>query len=209
MSGDIAIDTVVAQGCHPIGDPMFANSTHENLMLELDGKIPREVLTEIYGKLNRHERQLFTQALFLGVAVDTQREEYKPGDFLVRAILGLDPQSGALWVNSPVPVNSVVQLHIRDATTAAQDVESLLQRYRASPNSRNATGALLLSCTARGTNLYDQANHDSNAFVQSLGDIPLAGCFCDGEIGPVRGSTYLHTFTSVFGVFRPKKKATH
>ena len=210
LSGDIAVDTLVAQGCRPVGDPMFANSTHDNLLLELDGKVPRDVLTEIYGKLNRADRQLFTQSLFLGMAMETQREEYKAGDFLIRAILGLDPQSGALWVNAPVPPNSVVQLHVRDAASAALDVEQLLQLYRISPNSRNVAGALLLSCTARGINLYEQSNHDSNALIQALGDIPLAGCFCDGEIGPVRGTTYLHSFTSVFGVFRKKqKRETH
>ena len=210
MSGDIAIDTLVAQGCRPIGDPMFANSTHENLLLELDGKVPRDVLTELYGTLNRNDRQLFTHSLFLGIAMESQREQYKAGDFLIRAILGLDPQSGALWINSPVPANSVVQLHVRDAASATQDVEHLLQQYRISPNSRSASGALLLSCTGRGISLYEQSNHDSNAFTQALGEIPIGGCFCDGEIGPVRGTTYLHSFTSVFGVFRQKqKKETH
>jgi len=210
MSGNIAVDTLVAQGVRPVGDPMFANSTHENLVLELDGKTPRDVLTEIYGKLNRSDRQLFTQSLFLGMAMEAQREHYNPGDFLVRSVLGLDPKSGALWVNSPVPINSVVQLHVRDAASAAQEVQQLLQRYRTSPNSRNATGALLLSCTARGANLNDQSNHDSNAVTQALGDIAIGGCFCDGEIGSVRGITYLHSFTSVFGIFREKdKRETH
>lgn len=212
MCGDIAVDTLVAQGCRPVGDPMFANSTHENLLLEMDGKAPRDVLTELYGKLNRADRQLFTQSLFLGMAMEAQRGQYQAGDFLVRAILGLDPQSGALWVNSPVPTHSVVQLHVRDAASAKQDIEQLLQRYRTSPNSRSISGALLLSCTARDINLYHQSNHDSNAFTQALGDIPLGGCFCDGEIGPVRGLTYLHTFTSVFGIFRSKnvpKQAAH
>ena len=210
MSGNVAVDTLVAQGCRPIGDPMFANNTHENLIIELDGKVPRDVLTELHAKLSRADRQLFTNSLFMGVAMEIQREQYAAGDFLVRAILGLDPQSGALWINSPVPQHSVVQLHVRDATTSAQDLELLLHRYRASPNSSKAAGAVLLSCLSRGVNLYDQSNHDSNAFVQALGDIPLGGCFCNGEIGPVRGLTYLHSFTSVFGVFREKnKKETH
>jgi small ligand-binding sensory domain FIST len=69
-----------------------------------------------------------------------------------------------------------------------------------------ATGAILLSRPSRGVNLYDQAGHDSNAFVQALGDVPLGGCFCYGEIGPVRGVPYLHSFTSGFGVLREKQK---
>ncbi|MES1190265.1 MAG: FIST N-terminal domain-containing protein [Steroidobacter sp.] len=210
MSGNIAADTLVAQGCRPIGDPMFANSTHENLLLELDGKVPRDVLTELFGTLNKTDRHLFTHALFLGIAMETQRERYQSGDFLIRAILGLDPQSGALWINSPVPERGVVQLHVRDAQASAADLEALLTRYRASPNSMQAQGALLMSCTGRGANLYDKPNHDSNAFRKALGDIPLGGCFCNGEIGPVRGTTYLHSFTSVFGVFREKQaRDTH
>ncbi len=204
MSGDIAVDTLVAQGCRPIGDPMFANNTHENLIIELDGKVPRDVLTELHGKLDRADRQLFTNSLFLGIAMEAQREHYAAGDFLIRAILGLDPQSGALWINSPVPTHSVVQLHVRDAATSAQELEQILQRYRSSPNSNLAASALLFSCTGRGVQLYGHANHDTNAFKQALSDIPLAGCFCNGEIGQVRGLTYLHSFSSVFGIFRNK-----
>jgi small ligand-binding sensory domain FIST len=210
MSGNIAVDTLVAQGCRPVGDPMFANNTHENLLIELDGKVPRDVLTELFGKLNRSDRQLFTQALFLGIAMDKKQEAYAAGDYLIRAIMGLDPQSGSLWVSSPVPANSVVQLHVRDATTAAQELDQLLHRYRSSPNSRDTRGALLMSCTGRSNNLHQQINYDCNAFVQSFNDIPLGGCFCNGEIGPVRGTTYLHSFTSVFALFREKHaRATH
>jgi small ligand-binding sensory domain FIST len=204
LTGNLKVDTLVAQGCRPIGLPMFANSTHENLVLELDGKVPREVLTELYATLSRADRKLFTDALFLGVAMESQREQYQAGDFLVRTILGLDPQSGALWVNSHVPTHSVVQLHLRDAQTSAYDLEQLLRRYRAAPESRQAAGAVLLSCFGRGAQLYGHPDHDSNAFKQYLGDVPLAGFFSNGEIGPVNGVTHLHSYTSVFGVFRQK-----
>jgi small ligand-binding sensory domain FIST len=45
-------------------------------------------------------------------------------------------------------------------------------------------------------------------FRDKIGDIPLAGFFCNGEIGQVSGSTYLHGYTSSFGIFRPKTSAT-
>lgn len=207
MIGNVAVDILVAQGCRPVGDPMFANNTHDNLVIELDGKIPREVLTELYGKLDRDDRQLFTQALFLGIAMDKKQEAFKAGDYLIRAVMGLDPQSGSLWVSSPVPQHSVVQLHVRDATTATQELDQVLNRYRSSPNSRDVHGALLMSCTGRSNNLHHQVNYDCNAFVQSFSNIPLGGCFCNGEIGPVRGTTYLHSFTSVFALFREKQSS--
>ena len=44
LTGNIEVDTVVAQGCRPIGDPMFVTAAHENLIRELDGRPPRDVL---------------------------------------------------------------------------------------------------------------------------------------------------------------------
>lgn len=201
MSGNIVADTVVAQGCRPIGDPMFANATHENLILELDGKMPREVLTELYQRIKRTDRKLFTEALFIGLAMEPQREQYRAGDFLVRTILGLDPDSGALLVNTHIPSHSVVQLHLRDAVTSAQDLEQLLSRYRSEHDVGRISGALLFSCLGRGSEFHGHADHDSNALRHHLGDLPVGGFFCNGEIGPVRGITHVHGYTSVFALF--------
>ena len=55
----------------------------------------------------------------------------------------------------------------------------------------------------RGRDLYGRPDHDSELFNKTVGAIPLAGFFCGGEIGPVNGTTYLHTFTSSFAIFRP------
>jgi small ligand-binding sensory domain FIST len=204
MSGNLTVTAIVAQGCRPIGEPMFANVTHENLILQLDGKMPRDVLTELYQTIKRGDRKLFTEALFLGVAMEPQREQYQAGDFLIRTILGLDPDSGTLLVNSHIAPHSVVQLHLRDAQTSAQDLEQLLTRYRAT-HSESPSGVLLFSCLGRGTEFYGHRDHDCNAFTQLVGDLPIGGFFCNGEIGPVRGVTHLHGYTSVFGVFSSKR----
>lgn len=52
--------------------------------------------------------------------------------------------------------------------------------------------------------MYGEKDHDSKAFHALVGDVPLAGFFCNGEIGPVGGTTYVHGFTSCFGCFRAK-----
>jgi small ligand-binding sensory domain FIST len=204
FSGNIAVDTLVAQGCRPIGDPMFANAAHENLILELDGRVPREVLTELYQNIKRADRKLFTDALFIGLAMEPQREQYRPGDFLIRTILGLDPDSGALLINTQVPEHSVVQLHLRDAMTSAQDLQLRLHRYRATHDINQLGAALLFSCFGRGQEFYGHTDHDSNAFKQHIGELPLAGVFCNGEIGPVHGATFVHGYSSVYGIFRGK-----
>ena len=67
-----------------------------------------------------------------------------------------------------------------------------------------AHGALLFSCLGRGEYLFQRPNHDSDLFRERVGDIPLGGFFCNGEIGPVSGTTYAHGYTSAFGVFTSK-----
>lgn len=205
LTGNIEIDAIVAQGCRPVGEPLFVTSAHENLIREIDGHAPRDVLAELFERLGPSDRELFSQSLFLGLAMRTDSTEFVPGDFLIRNILGMDPQSGALWVNAHVPANSVVQFHLRDATTSAVDLERALMTYRASPLFSPPSGALLFSCAGRGIGLYGQADHDSNAFRRLIADVPIGGFFCGGEIGPVQNSTYLHGYTSSFAVFRERK----
>jgi small ligand-binding sensory domain FIST len=205
LTGNIEIDMIVAQGCRPIGDPMFVTAAHENLIRELDGRSPREVLAELFERLPSTDRELFSQSLFLGLAMRTDTTEFSSGDFLVRNILGMDPQSGALWVGTNVSANSVVQFHLRDAATSALDLERTLTTYRASHPVASDAGALLFSCAGRGIGLYGQADHDSNAFRRLVADLPIGGFFCSGEIGPIQSATYLHGYTSAFAVFQEKK----
>ena len=205
LTGNIDVDAVVAQGCRPIGDPMFVTLAHENLIRELDGHSPRDVLADIFERLPPSERELFSDSLFMGLAMRTDTSQYVPGDFLIRNILGMDPQSGALWVNANVPSNSVVRFHLRDATTSAHDLERTLTNYRASKPVTPDAGALLFSCTGRGMGLYGQADHDSNAFRRLVADLPIGGFFCSGEIGPIQNATYLHGYTSAFAVLRERK----
>jgi small ligand-binding sensory domain FIST len=205
LTGNVDVDMVVAQGCRPIGDPMFVTAAHENLIRELDGHSPRDVLADLFERLPPSDRELFSQSLFMGLAMRTDTSEYLPGDFLIRNILGMDPQSGALWVSANVPANNVVQFHLRDAATSAYDLERTLTAYRDSRSLTADAGALLFSCSGRGMGLYGQADHDSNAFRRLVGDLPIGGFFCNGEIGPIHNATYLHGYTSAFAVFREKK----
>jgi small ligand-binding sensory domain FIST len=204
LSGNIALDTVVAQGCRPIGEPMFVTACERNIIRELDGQAPLAVLQELHERLDARDRQLARHSLFLGVVMKEDRVEYRQGDFLIRNLLGIDPQSGALAIGALVDETSVVQFHLRDADTSAQDLDAMLERYRQRemPAPR---GALLFSCLGRGQFLYGHADHDTDAFRRMLGDVPLGGFFCNGEIGPVHGQTFLHGYTSAFGLFRSRE----
>jgi small ligand-binding sensory domain FIST len=203
LSGNLHADSIVAQGCRPIGDPMFVTACHGNLLRELDGQAPRDVLAAAYEKLSTRDRELVGNSLFIGLALPNQGPTIQAGDFLIRNVLGMDPQSGALWIGTPLEANSIVQFHVRDALSSAQDLERALARYRGQHYATPA-GALLFSCVGRGAGLYGSADHDSNALRRVFGELPIAGFFCSGEIGPVQGFTQVHGYTSAIALIGPR-----
>ena len=66
----------------------------------------------------------------------------------------------------------------------------------------NAKAVLLFSCTGRGLNLFDHPHADAMMVNDALGNVPLAGCFCAGEIGPIGDQSRLHGHTACLAVFR-------
>ena len=203
LQGNVRIDTVVAQGCRPVGTPMRVTKCDRNLLLEIDGRTPMEVLQQLYASCSDRDRQLFRHSLFLGIVMDELQEHHRLGDFLVRNLLGIDQESGGMAVGAMLREHQTVQFHLRDAQTASDDLRAMLAQYLADCDPAPAEGALLFQCTGRGAYLYGHPDHDTDLFREHLGPLALGGFFCAGEIGPVSGATYLHGYTSSFGIFRP------
>lgn len=204
-SGDVALEAIVSQGCRPVGEPLFVTASGDSRIRELDGKLPREVLRELFATLDEPDRELFNaRQLLIGLALPGPRQEVGPGDFLVREVIGLDADSGELVVGGRAAEHTVVQFHLRDADAAAADLERQLQRHlRRVPQAPAA--ALMFSCVGRGTSLYGVPGRDVGLFRRSFGEVPVAGLFCAGELGPVQAATFLHAYSAVFGLIRPRR----
>lgn len=208
ISGNLEVETVVAQGCRPVGKPYSVTSCDGNILLELDGKPAIRVLKEVLENLSPDDQELARHSLFIGVVMNEFKDEFKSGDFLIRNLIGIVPEAGALVVGEMLRNERTIQFHLRDAAKSSDDLRAMLKEYTdRAPRENRLAGALLFSCLGRGRYLYGHANHDSNSFREYLGEIPLAGFFSNGEIGPVGGTTFLHGYTSSFGLFRPKTSA--
>lgn len=203
LSGNVSVEAIVAQGCRPVGSPMFVTRSQENVLYAIDDRAPVEVVSELYEAASPEDQKLFRNSLFLGIEMLSNQSEYHQGDFLVRNLIGGDEESGALAVAAPLHDGQVVQFHLRDVDTARADLEQQLQR--AEPYAASARGALLFSCTGRGKQLFGESEHDSKLFHHYFGGIPLTGFFGNGEIGPVEQRTFLHGYTSVFAIFRTRR----
>jgi small ligand-binding sensory domain FIST len=204
LDGNITVDTVVAQGCRPIGKPMRITQSDRNMLIELDGEAPLEVLRDMVPSLPSRDQELLGHSLFLGVVMDEFIDNPVQGDFLIRNVVGMDQNIGGLAIGEMLKEGQLVQFHLRDGETSTDDLQAVLSRYAAEHRENEIPGALLFSCLGRGQFLYGRANHDTDLFRDMLGEIPLGGFFCNGEIGPVSGTTFLHGYTSSFGLFRPK-----
>ncbi|MCZ7525931.1 MAG: FIST C-terminal domain-containing protein [Acidimicrobiia bacterium] len=185
---------VVSQGCRPIGQPFVVTRAEGTLLQELGGRRAVDRLQELVGEASEAERALMRGGLQLGIVVDEQRPEYGRGDFLVRSVVGADQEQGALAVAETVDVGRTVQFHVRDAAAADEDL-------RASLAGEEAGAALLFTCNGRGRHLFDGPDHDADLVTRLLGRIPVAGCSCAGEIGPVAGRNLLHGFTASLALF--------
>jgi small ligand-binding sensory domain FIST len=203
LSGNIQLDTIVAQGCRPIGQPMSITKCDQYQLLEVDGQPPLEKLEEMVDSLSEDDRKLMRTSLFLGIEMNPMKEDPGQGDFLIRNLMGVDQETGSLSIGAPLREGQLVQFHLRDKVMSSEDLKVMLSRYQSKDGWRDAKGALLFSCLGRGEYLYGQPNHDSDMFKTKMGNIPLGGFFCNGEIGPVGQTTFLHGYTSSFGIFRP------
>ena len=170
-----------------------------HIVRELGGKSPVAVMRALYEGLDKRDKELFRHSLFVGLEMEEGRVEFR-GDFLVRNIVGVDPNSGALAVAAKVRQWQVIQFLLRDATAAENDLSAHLERF----HGPKPDGALLFSCMGRGKGLFGRPDHDTDSFRARVGAVPLGGFFCSGEIGPVGGQTSMHGNTSVFGLFRNK-----
>ena len=217
LSGQIVLETIVAQGCRPIGKPYRVTEGERNIVLELEELVnaeqvvsggikqsPLEALQDLVQNLNEKDRKLAENSLFVGIVRNEFKQDLEQGDFLIRNLIGVDPKVGAIAIGDRVRAGQRIQFHLRDAHTSAEDLEMLLERYHREVSiekkSTNSAAALMFSCLGRGEGLYGQPNFDSRLFSRYL-NIPISGFFCNGEIGPVAGSTFLHGYTSVFGIF--------
>jgi small ligand-binding sensory domain FIST len=197
---DVQVTPCVSQGATPIGPEMAITAAEGNVVRELAFKPALERLGEVVSALPVEERKQAANGMLIGVVIDENRPEHERGDFLVRPIVGADRDSGALAIGEAVRVGQTVRLHIRDGVSADADLREALALQAGALGDGGAAGALMFTCNGRGRGMFGVADHDADAFEDSLA-APVGGFFCAGEIGPVAGSNFLHGFTATLAVF--------
>ena len=191
----------VSQGAAPVGPELTITAGEGHVISELAGKPALEKLREVVMELPPEETALLESGLLLGVVIDSNKPDYVQGDFLVRGVVGADPDTGALAIGADVRPGQVVRLHARDADSADRDLRDALAARREALGGPRPAGALVFSCNGRGRGMFGSRDHDAHAVAEEFGGSPAAGFFAAGEIGPVGGEYFLHSFTATVAVF--------
>ena len=191
----------VSQGAVPLGREMTITAAEENVIHELAGRPALETIEQIIAGLPARERALLEAGVLIGIVIDSGKPEYEQGDFLVRGVLGADPNSGRVAIGATVREGQVVRLHARDATSAAEDLRRSLKLRLEALAGVSPAGALVFSCNGRGRAMFGTCDHDAKTIERELGGAPTAGFFAAGEIGPVGGRVFLHGFTATVAIF--------
>ncbi|MDQ2826261.1 MAG: FIST C-terminal domain-containing protein [Actinomycetota bacterium] len=189
LGPDVEVTTVVSQGCRPVGHPFVVTRAEHDIVYELACRPAVERLQEVAAALPDQDRELLAELVQIGRVIDERKLDFVPGDFLVRNVVGADPNSGALRVADIVEVGSTAQFQVRDAVSADEDLRRMV-------GGRSAEAALIFTCNGRGTNLFPEPNHDASVVSDSLGSPPISGMFCAGELGPIGGHNFMHGFTA-------------
>jgi small ligand-binding sensory domain FIST len=193
------IRTIVSQGCKPVGEPLTITRAEENLVYEIGSRAAYQVLSETFNTLPADERERARGNLFAGLAASEYVAELKQGDFLIRNLLGADPQTGAVAVGARVRTGQTMQFQLRDKLTAHSDLVKLAQQNGCGFGTPFAS--LVFSCNGRGERFFGVPSHDAATLAEIFGPVPSAGLFCNGEIGPIGDASFLHGYTASIALF--------
>lgn len=201
FGGAVQLETVVSQGCRAIGEPLVITRAEENRVLELGRRPALQVAEELLSRLPPEDLHLLRSGgLFVGLVINEYQERFGRGDFLIRSLMGADRETGSLAIGDAVRAGQTLQFHLRDSQSADEELRELLH-----PDSEREppAGGLLFSCNGRGTRMFSDPHHDARVTRELLPDLPLAGFFAMGELGPVGGKSFIHGHTASLVLFRP------
>ncbi len=192
FSDSVTVATRLTQGCSPIGAKHVVTQSQQNVIVSLDGRPALEVFKEDIGETLARDLNRIGGQIFAGLPIPGS----DTGDYLVRNLVGIDPANQLIAIGEMVQQGSNIMFCRRDTRTANEDMTRMLESIRQGLFSR-PRGGLYYSCLGRGASLFGPNSEELKMIREALGDIPLVGFFCNGEISHNR----LYGYTGVLTLF--------
>lgn len=191
FTDQVVVATRLSQGCVPVGPWRRVTRAQRNVVIELDGRPALEVMCEDAELASGADLDRAAGSVFAAFPAGDDREDY-----LVRGLAGIDAARGLLAVGESVREGSRLMFCRRDRRAAAEDMSRMLDSMRSGLYTR-PRGGVYFSCLGRGRNLFGEPARELEMIRAALGDVPLAGFYCSGEISHNR----LYGYTGVLTLF--------
>ena len=191
FDAQVPVATALTQGCAPFGKTHAITSCQRNIAMRLDDRSALEVFREEIGELLA--RDLPRAAQTIGVALPVRGSD--TGDYLVRNLMGIDENNGLLAIGEMLSTGQPLQFCRRDPASAEADLRRMLRELKA--RAPQPKGGVYYTCVGRGPNLFDSNSGELRIIQEELGDVPLTGFYCNGEISNNR----LYGYTGVLTLF--------
>src|SRR5690349_419083 len=95
----VPVRTVVSQGCEPVGRDSVITHAEDNVVFELAGEPALERLKGDIATLTPDQEQSAARGgVLAGLVIDENRADYRRGDYLMRGLVGVDEEPGAIAV---------------------------------------------------------------------------------------------------------------
>jgi small ligand-binding sensory domain FIST len=200
LAGRFASHIDITQGCQPITEPMTITKARGHIIQEIDHRPALEVFARLLkGPLAQDLRRAL-QVLFVGLPAEDDRNSVAPGEYVVRNIIGLDPDKGILGVADEVREGQAMIFALRDGQRAREDLNQMLERQKRRLQGQRPAFGFYFNCCARGASLYGMEGIDTAYIRQSLGDFPLIGMFGGYELAPLGRANHLFAYTGVLAL---------
>jgi small ligand-binding sensory domain FIST len=192
FSDQVVVSTRLTQGCSPIGPHHAITGAQRNVLISLDGRAALDVFREDIGESMWEDMDQLGGTLFAGLSVRASDTD----DYLVRNLVGIDPANKLVAIGDTPREGGKVMFCRRDDSSATEDMARMLKSIN-SGLYRKPRGAVYYSCLGRGASLFGQNSEELAMIRDSLGDVPLVGFFCNGEISHNR----VYAYTGVLTLF--------
>ncbi len=201
LVGNLSIDTILAHSYKPIGKSYVITKADRNYLYELNNQNALTVVKDLLTSLNENERELSKKSMLIGILGNEFKTDIASDDFLIRELVGLEINHGALVVGEFLQTGKTIQFHVNDSALAIEDLRFKLNNYRKTHNlDSDQTAALIFSCLSRKDN-YGY-NQDGSYFKDYFKNIPLIGFFGNGEIAPTENQTFVHGYTTLICIIK-------
>ncbi len=192
LGGRLEIAVGLTQGCSPIGPTHVVTQAEGQVLATLDDRPAFEVLREDLGVADGADATRWLQNVHAALPVDGSNQ----ADYLVRNLVGIEPNAGLVVIADEVPVGEQVMFVRRDEQSATDDMQRMVKDLR-ERISKEPRAGLYYSCVARGSSLFAGDCHEMTVIAEAFGDIPIVGFFGNGEIADDR----IYAYTGVLTLF--------